>query len=154
MGPISAELKKLLAQTNLVVFPEDYLIVYLPVDIHAISGEWFRPATTRLAAVILEPNLITMVLPRQKWLRMKSMFEKCEVHGPFKVISFDMKLSLVAKGYMAAIGSVLTEAKVGALPISSFKYDHIIVPKPELPRTVKVLRNFLDSCKKKGSAKK
>ena len=154
MGPISAELKKLLAQTNLVVFPEDYLIVYLPVDIHAISGEWFRPATTRLAAVILEPNLITMVLPRQKWLRMKSMFEKCEVHGPFKVISFDMKLSLVAKGYMTAIGSVLTEAKVGALPISSFKYDHIIVPKPELPRTVKVLRNFLDSCKKKGSAKK
>jgi len=154
MGSISLELKKLLAQTKLVVFPEDYLIVYLPVDIQAIPGEWFRPSTTRFAAVIQEPNLITIVLPRQKWLRMQSMFEKCEVHGPFKVISFDVKLSLVAKGYMAAIGSVLTEAKIGALPISSFKYDHIIVPKTELPRTVKVLRNFLESCKKKGPTKK
>ena len=154
MKPISPELKKLLARTNLVVFPEDYLIVYLPVDIQAISGEWFRPATTRFAAVIQEPNLITIVLPRQKWLRMQSIYEKCEVHGPFKVISFDMKLSLVAKGYMAAVGSVLTEAKIGALPLSSFRHDHIIVPKPELPRAVRVLRNFLEGCKKRSSAKK
>jgi hypothetical protein len=153
MPAISAELKKLLIRTNLVVLPEDYLIVYLPVDIKAIPGEWFRPATTRFAAVIQEPNLITMVLPRQKWMRMQSMFGKCDVNGPFKVISFDVKLSLVAKGYMAAIGSILIESKVGALPISSFKHDHIIVPKAELPRAVKVLRNFLDSCKKKSPAK-
>ena len=145
MRPISAELKRLLNRTNLVVLPEDYVIVYLPIGVKAIPGEWFRPATTRFAAVIQEPKLITMVVPRQKWLRMQSMFEKCEVNGPFKVISFDVKLSLVAIGYMAAIGSVLTESKISALPISSFKHDHIIVPKAELPRAVKVLRTFLDS---------
>jgi hypothetical protein len=61
-----------------------------------------------------------------------------------------VKLSLVANGYMAAIGSVLTDANIGALPLSSFKHDHIIVPKAELPRTVKVLRSLLDSCKKKS----
>ena len=80
---------------------------------------------------------------------MQSIFGKCEVSGPYKVISFDVKLSLVAKGYMAAIGSVLTESKISALPISSFKHDHIIVPKVELPRTVKVLRDLLDNLKAK-----
>jgi hypothetical protein len=144
----SAELKKLLVRTNLVVFPEDYVIVYLPVGIQAIPGEWFRPATTQFAAVVQEPKLITMVVPRRKWLRMQNMFDKYDVSGPYKVISFDVKLSLVTSGYMAAIGSVLREAKLSALPISSFKHDHIIVPKTELPRTVKVLRDFLASCKK------
>jgi hypothetical protein len=154
MPAISLELKELLTRTNLVVLPEDYVIVYLPVNIKAIPGEWFQPATTRFAAVIQEPKLITMVVPRQKWLRMQSIFEKCDVNGPFKVISFDVKLSLVASGYMAAIGSVLRESKISALPISSFRHDHIIVPKAELPRAVKVLRNFLDSCKKKSTRKK
>ncbi len=153
MGAISAGLKQLLARTNLVVFPEDYVIVYLPIGSKAISGEWFRPATTRFAAVIQEPKLITMVVPRQKWLRMQNIFGKCKVDGPYKVISFDVKLSLVAIGYMATIGSILTESKISAMPISSFKHDQIIVPKAELPRAIKVLREFLESCRKKPSPK-
>jgi hypothetical protein len=144
MRTISAELKKLLAHTNLIVLPEDFVVVYLPIGTKAISGEWFRPATTRFAAVIQEPKLITMVVPRQKWLRMQNMFDKCDVRGPYKV--------MVAIGYMATIGSILTESKISALPISSFKHDHIIVPKGELPRAVKVLREFLGKCRKKESS--
>jgi len=153
MRAISAELKELLARTNLVVFPEDYVIVFLPIGDKSIPSEWFRPATTRFAAVIQEPKLITMVVPRQKWLRMQSIFKKSDVNGPYKVICFDVKLSLVVNGYMATIGSALTEANISALPISSFKHDHIIVPKPELPHTVKVLREFLSTFKKKSSSR-
>ncbi|NLT68500.1 MAG: ACT domain-containing protein [Acidobacteria bacterium] len=149
MLEISPELKGLLARTKLVVLPEDYVVVYLPIGVQAIPGEWFRPATTRFAAVIQEPKLITMVVARRKWMRMQNMFEKCDVTGPYKVIHFDVKLSLVANGYMAAIGSVLTASNICALPLSSFKHDHIIVPKADLPRTVKVLRSLLDSCRKK-----
>jgi hypothetical protein len=154
MAAISVELKSLLTRTNLVVFPEDFVVVYLPVDIKAIPGEWFLPATTRFAVVIQEPQMITMVVPRGKWLRMQNMFENYEVEGPFKVICFDVKLSMVASGYMAAIGSVLTEAHLSSVPISSFKHDHILVPKADLPHTVRVLREFLDSCKKKPASKK
>ena len=153
MRAISAELKELLARTNLIVLPEDFVVVYLPIDTKSIPGEWFRPATTHFAAVIQEPKLITMVVPRQKWLKMQNMFDQCDVSGPYKVISFDVKLSLVAIGYMATIGSVLTESQISALPISSFKHDHIIVPKAELPHAVKVLREFLEKCRKKNSAR-
>jgi hypothetical protein len=149
MAELSAELKELLGHANLVIFPEDYVTVYLPIGIQAIPGEWFRPATTRFAVVIQEPKVITMIIPRRKWLRMQGMFDKYDVSGPFKVISFDIKLSLVASGYMCAIASVLTEAGISVIPISSFKSDHVIVPKGDLPRTVKVLRDFLNSCKKK-----
>jgi hypothetical protein len=149
MAELSAELKKLLGSANLVIFPEDYFVVYLPIGIQAIPGEWFRPATTRFAVVIQEPDVVTMIVPRRKWLRMQGMFDKYDVSGPFKVIGFNVKLSLVAAGYMCAIGSVLTESNITANPISSFKSDHIIVPKKDLPRTVKVLREFLHGCKEK-----
>jgi hypothetical protein len=149
MPAIPADLKRLLTRTKLVVFPEDFVVVYLPIDVKAIPGEWFQPVTTRFSAVIQEPDMITMIVPRSKWLRMQSMFDKCEVNGPMKVISFDLKLSQTAKGYMAAIGSVLTEAKISAVPISSFKHDHILVAKQDLPRTVRVLRDFLSAYKKK-----
>jgi hypothetical protein len=148
MVELSAELKELLTQTNLIVFPEDYVIVYLPISIQAIPGEWFRPATTRFAVVIQEPKVITMVVPHRKWLRMQGMFDKYDVNGPFKVISFDVKLSLASSNYMCAIGSILTESNINIIPISSFKGDHIIVPKTDLPRTMKILRDFLHHCKK------
>jgi hypothetical protein len=154
MPEISAGLKQLLTRTNLVVFPEDFVVVYLPVGIKTIPGEWFLPATTRFAVVIQEPKLITMVVPRGKWLRMQSMFENYEVEGPFKVICFDVKLSMVTRGYMAAIGSVLTDANLSSVPISSFRHDHILVPKSDLPHTVRVLRNFLAGCKKKAAGAK
>lgn len=153
MAELSAELKELLGSTNLVVFPEDYVAVSLPVGIQAIPGEWFRPATTRFALVIQEPKSIMMVVPRRKWLRMQGMFDTYDVKGPLKVVSFNKKLSLVASGYMCAIGSVLTDANISAIPISSLKSDHIIVPKPDLPRTVKVLRELLQSHKKKSASR-
>jgi hypothetical protein len=149
MAELSAELKDLLGRASLVIFPEDYVTVYLPVGIQAIPGEWFRPATTRFAVVIQEPKVITMIIPKRKWLRMQGMFDKYDVSGPFKIISFDIKLSLVAAGYMSSIGATLTEAGISAIPISSFKSDHILVPKGDLPRTIKVLRDLLHSCKKK-----
>jgi hypothetical protein len=156
MPAISADLRRLLTHTRLVVFPEDYVVVYLPENIKLLSGEWFRTATTRFAVFIREPKVITMVVTRRKWLRMQNMFDKYDVNGPMKVIGFDTKLSLAATGYMAAIGSVLAEAGISAVPISSFKRDHILVPKKDLPRTVKVLRIFLESYRKKasGSSKK
>ncbi len=154
MTAISADLRKLLTQTELLVFPEDYVVVYLPENIRAIPGEWFRPATTRFAVFIREPKVTTMVVPRRKWLRMQSMFKKYDVDGPMKVISFDVKLSLAASGYMAAIGGVLTAAKINTIPISSFKHDHLLVPKKDLPRTVRALRDFLEGCKKKPSKNK
>jgi hypothetical protein len=151
MQALSADLKKLLTSTKPIIFPEDYIAVYLPTGAKIVPGEWFLPATTRFASVIQEPKLVTMIVPLRKWLRMQSMFEKYDVSGALKVISFDVKLSLIAGSFRVAIASLLSEHNISSLPISSFKRYHIIVPKEDLPRTVRVIRKFLDSVKKKPS---
>ena len=139
----STDLKKILARTKLVVMPEDYYLIRLPVDAKPIPGEWYRPATTRFAAFIREPDEITLIVARRKWLRMQNLFEKYKVSGPMKVITFDAKAPVIANGYLAVISSVLAEAKIGFVPISTFNHNHIVVQKADLPRTVRLLRQFL-----------
>jgi hypothetical protein len=141
-----ADVRKLLAKTKLVVLPEDYFLIRLPVDVKPIPGEWYRPATTRFAVFIREPKEITLVVPRRKWLRMQNIFDEFEVSGPMKVITFDIKLSLAVYGYIAAISRVLADAKISVLPMSSFNRDHILVSKKDLPRSVRLLRQYLLDC--------
>jgi len=152
MRAISPDFKKLLAHTKLLVLPEDYFVIQLPLDAKLIPGEWYRPATTRFALFIREPKEISLVVARRKWLRMQNIFDSYKVSGPVKVIAFDSHLSMVAPGYMAAIGCVLEESKIRVAPVSSFSRDHILVEKKDLPRTVKLLRQLIQECKKKKSA--
>jgi hypothetical protein len=148
MAVLSANLKKLLVRTKLSVLPEDYFVVRLPLDSKPIPGEWYRPATTRFAVFVREPKEISLIVPRRKWLRMQSIFEKYKLSGPMKVISFDRKISMVVPGYMSAVGEVLAEAKISVLPVSTLATDHVLVQKADLPRTIRLLRNFVQNCGK------
>jgi hypothetical protein len=143
MSSLSPDLKRLFSRTKLVVMPEDYFLIHLPVDTKPIPGEWYRPATTRFAVFIREPDEITLIVARRKWLRMKNIFDEYRVAGPMKVITFDLKLSLVVTGYIAAISRVLADAKISVVPISAFHRAHILVQKEDLPRSVRLLRQFL-----------
>jgi hypothetical protein len=148
MPELTPELRELFARTKLVVLPEDYYMVRLPVDAKPLPGEWYRPATTRFATFIRDSEEITLVVPRRKWLRMHSLFETFELSKPMKVVTFDVKLALNVCGYIAAVGAVLADARISILPMSSFNRDHIVIAKEDLPRAVKVLRHFLQDCKK------
>ena len=153
MSAISAELKALLIQTELFVFPDDFVVVHLPKEHRTISSEWFRYATTRFAMVIQEPKMITMVIPRRRWLRMQSIFEKYEVTGPWKVISLKVKKSDETIGYLTTMTSVLKDSKIGFIPVSTIKNNHILVPKSDLPRAVRLLRDFQGKHKNKKKKK-
>ena len=146
MALLTAELKELLVRTKLSVLPEDYFVIQLPLDSKPIPGEWYRPATTRFALFLREPKEITLIVARRKWLRMQSIFDKYHVTGPVKIIAFDHKISMVVPGYMAAIGNVLAESNIGVVPISTLSSDHILVRKADLPRTVRLLRQFIQAC--------
>jgi len=148
MPALSEELRSHLASTNLIVLPEDYFIITLPPDAKLLPGEWYRPATTRFAVFMREPKQITLVVARRKWIRMQNLFDTYEVTGPVKVVTFDKKISMRVRGYMSAIGNELVKAKLQVIPLSSLTRDHILVNKNDLPRTVKVLRQFIEKCKK------
>jgi hypothetical protein len=146
MAAPSADLKRLLLCMKLSVLPEDYLAIRLPLDSKPIPGEWYRAATTRFALFVKEPKGICLVVSRRKWLRMQNLFEQSKVSPPIKIIAFDRKMSLVAAGYMSTIGKVLADAKILVLPLSTQASDYIAVNKSDLPRAVRLLRQFIKEC--------
>ena len=44
---------------------------------------------------------------------------------------------------LAQVSRVLADAKISLMPVSSFHRDHILVRKKDLPRSVRLLRQFL-----------
>ena len=56
MTALSEDVKKLLTRTKLVVFPEDFIAVSLPIGVKQIPAEWFGPATTTFAVVLRKPG--------------------------------------------------------------------------------------------------
>jgi hypothetical protein len=147
MPSISTKAKKTAARAKLTIFPEDYFVIHLPSDAKEIPGEWFHQATTRFAVFIRQPDEITFVVARKKWLRMKSIFQKFEQSAPMKIVALDKALVRDTGGY-PAIATVMAGAKIGATPISSFSFDHLLVPKANLPRAIRVLRGSLQGGKK------
>lgn len=148
MVALSADLKRLLIRTKLSVLPEDYYAIRLPLDSKLIPGEWYRPATTRFAVFIREPKEICLIVARRKWLRMQNIFEHYKASAPMKVVSFDRKLSMVATGYMSTVGKVLADARIQVLPVSTPASDHIVILKSDLPRAIRLLRQFIQKCSK------
>jgi hypothetical protein len=142
----SADLRALFAGTQLTVLPEDYVVAYVPLESKQLSGEWFHPATTRFLVVIREEDRFVLVLPRAKWLKMKSLFKNVEVEGPLRVIALDAGSTKFVPGYLTQLGAVMTAAMIRTFPISSFRRNHLMIQKPDLPRTVKVLREFIERC--------
>jgi len=143
----SANLRAPLATTKLSVLPEDFLVVHLPPDTEPLPPEWYRPTAARFGATIRDPEELVLILSKRKWLRMHSIFEKYEVDGPFKVVELATEAVKPVPGYLSKLGAVLAESQVRGFPISSFRRNHILVQKRDLPRTMRILRKFVEQCK-------
>ena len=135
------------AATKLSVLPDEFVVVYLPLDTKPLLPEWHRPSSSRFGVIIRDPEELVLIVARRKWLRMKSIFKKYELEGPFKVIELVLDTTKPIPGYLSQLGAVLSESKIRGFPISSFRRNHILVQKRDLPRTVKVLRKFVEQCK-------
>ena len=143
MPELTAKLRKELGHVRIKVLPLDYVVVHLPADVTAIPGEWYRPATTQFAVFIREPETVTLVVARRKWLRMQNLFRKFRISATMRIVTLETDRSRQIGRYLTAVGRILTGAGIGAVPLSSFHSDHILVPRKDLPKAVRMLRQHL-----------
>ncbi|NWG11932.1 MAG: ACT domain-containing protein [Acidobacteria bacterium] len=143
MPELTEGLRKRLSRVRIKVLPLDYIVVHLPPDAAPIPGEWYRPATTQFAVFIREPKTVTLVVARRKWLRMQNLFREFEIAATMRIITLEAARRDEVRKNLPSVGRILTGAGIGAVPLSSFRSDHILVPKQDLPKAVRVLRQHL-----------
>ncbi len=142
MSEPSTGVRKQLSRIRLKVLPEDYFVIHLPPNEKAVPAEWYRPATTRFAVFIRDPETVTLIVPRRKWLRMQNLFRKFRVVDVVRVVTLRIGRARKPAPCLAGVCKVLLEAGINAVPLSSFRREHLLVPKHNLPRAVRLLRQF------------
>ena len=143
MPELTAKLRKELDLIQIKVLPEDYIFVRLPPDAKAIPGEWYRPATTRFAVFIRDPEEITLIVAQRKWMGMRNLFRKCRVSRKVRVVMLDLRRVKHPARCLPIIGRAFVEAGLATAPLASAHAVHVLVRRENLPKTIRVLRGLL-----------
>ncbi len=132
---------ELLASTQVVVLPEAYSLVGLSV------AEWTRliedpSLSPRMSApfmIFRDPHEVTMLLDDVDFRTMQHALRSAKVERGFRLLTFDTVMDFTVVGFLAAVASILAEAGVSIVALSSFSRDHILVKQDDLARALKAL---------------
>ena len=82
--------------------------------------------------LIVEPDIITLVLPESEWRAIGQAFPRARVERGYRAISFDLDLPDGLVGFMAAASGALAAAGVPLLAVCGFSKDHLLVREQHL----------------------
>jgi hypothetical protein len=145
--PIDENIRRLLANTRIVVYPDDFTIV---------SIDWREEAKVRrllrdmeaFSSVTFEAAEISLVMRADRWAELRNKFSSFREEGPYRLITFDIVLELSVVGFMALVSAKLAEAGVSIYPLSTFLRDHILVRAGDADRAMVALRELVKECGK------
>ncbi|MBK9165507.1 MAG: ACT domain-containing protein [Acidobacteria bacterium] len=141
MSDASPNPVELLASTQVVVLPETYSLVGLA------EAEWTRliedpalsPRMSTPFMIFRDPHEVTMLLDDVDFRTMQHALRSAKVERGFRLLTFDTVMDFTVVGFLAAVASILAEASVSIVALSSFSRDHILVKQDDLARALKAL---------------
>src|SRR5512136_2530117 len=93
-------LRELLAETRVYSPKDKYVIVSLGRHVNALRlFARLRP----FSSVTFETDDVSLVMRQTQWNRCLSCFKKATVAGPYRLIAFDVIMSLDVVGFLATV---------------------------------------------------
>ena len=125
-------------QTKLHVWPESYVLASLPLRAVHEAARLLDPPNA-FAHLLLDEREASLTVERSRW-EASSLAERGHaVEGPFRVITFDVVLSLDLCGYLAPAAERLAAEGIPMVPQCGYSRDHLLVPADRLDDAVRVL---------------
>jgi hypothetical protein len=129
-----------LAKAPIYTDGRSYILVHLPAPaITAAAGvlaEWGEP----FSALIVDKDEVTLALPEEGWREFSHRLPDHRTAGPYRLLTFDMTLSLDMVGFLALVSRLLAEAGVTVMAFSAFERDHLLIPVGQFEAAVAALR--------------
>ena len=144
---IGDDIRKLIAATEVVLYPEPLMIVSVSRD----EEEKARHLTEDLepfSSITFDVSEVSLVLKTEEWDGLKGNFHDFEEEGPYRLITFDIVLDLAIVGYMAVISRILADAGISIYALSTYLRDHVLVKDSDAETAVNVLRELIEECKR------
>jgi hypothetical protein len=143
---IGDDVRKLIAATEVVLYPEPLTIVSVSRDEEEKARRLIGDLEP-FSSVTFDVNEVSLVLETELWNGLIDSFHDYEEEGPYRLITFDIVLDLAIVGYLAVISRVLADAGISIYALSTYLRDHILVKESDIEKAVDVLKGLIEECK-------
>ena len=132
----------LLGQARWRARPERFVLAGLDPSERMVVARLLVGIVAPFMQLIVEPDMLTLVLPESDWRSIRPAFPNARVQAPFRVISFDLDLPDDLVGFLAVASRALAAARVPILAICGYSKDHILVREEHLDRALASLESL------------
>ena len=136
---IDPRLKDILALRRWRARPERLVMAGLAPDQRPVVLRVLQGVAAPFAQLIVEPDVLTLVLPEMEWRRLSPAFPRARVQGPLRAISFDLDLPADLVGFLAEASRALAASGVPILAICGYTKDHLLVRADDLAAAMAAL---------------
>jgi hypothetical protein len=140
-----ARIAALLRQAHWQARPERFVLAGLEPRERQVLARLLPGIAAPFVQLILEPDMLTLVLPEAEWRSIRPAFANARIQAPCRVITFDLDLPDDLVGFLAAASRALAAAGVPILAICGYTKDHILVREEYLGQSLAALESLSDS---------
>ncbi|MBN1285356.1 MAG: ACT domain-containing protein [Anaerolineae bacterium] len=119
-----------LAEAALYTDGQEYTVIHLPLAAITAAAGVLAEIGEAFSVVIADKDEVTLILAREIWddFKQARLPERQVAPEPFRLVTFDLPLTMDLVGFMAAVSGALAEAGVPLLAFSAYARDHLLVP--------------------------
>jgi uncharacterized protein len=143
---MNARARAVWASTALLVWPERYRLVSLPLARREEATALIAMAGP-FAAVVVERDEVSVTASEQAWRSSPLAATGARDDGPYRAITLDVNVPLGVSGYLAPAALRLADAGVPIVPQCAFLKDHLLVREEHLERALQVLEGLIRECR-------
>lgn len=138
-----ATVTELLKKTTLYTDGIEYVVIKLPVNAATVAASIIAEIGEPFLSMIVDKDEVTLILPIDGFDEFQTRLRE-PVTAPrhYRLITFDIVLSMDTIGFMAEISRALAIAEVSILPLAAYSRDHILVSTDQFEIALQTLRKL------------
>ena len=144
---IEEGIRKLIAATEVVLYPEPLMIVSVSRDEEEKARRLMEDLDP-FSSITFDVSEVSLVVKTVEWDDLKENFHYYEEEGPYRLITFDIVLDLSIVGYLAVISRILADAGISIYALSTYLRDHILVKESDAETAMEALKWLIEDCKR------
>ena len=139
------KISELLRRTSVEIAPETFFLISLPHHdwLKLLENPELSPRMSAPFMIFRDKWEVTLLFDEIDFGTIRHAVRDAKTEGNFRMLSFNVELEFNVVGFLAEVTRILAEAEISIVALSAFSRDHILVRQMDLPKTLKVLGEYV-----------
>jgi len=139
-------IQTLWSRTEIVLWPENYLLVSLPHESLIEALSMVSAAAGHFSAIVVEKDEVSLTMEEELWKTRAAAVPHHSADGPFRAVTLQVNVDLGVSGYFAPAAERLADAGISIVPQCAYLKDHVLIRAADADRAVEIMENLVREC--------